>query len=59
MSSKTIRMLPAYEVFNSSTRTQRNYVRAGYFFAAKLQTWFVLVKDKGDTEHCEESKLAF
>jgi hypothetical protein len=42
-------MLPAYEVFNSCTRTQRNHVRDGYFFASKLQTWFVFVKDKGET----------
>ncbi|ENI8048331.1 MULTISPECIES: hypothetical protein [Vibrio] len=48
MPSKPIRMLPAYEVFNSCTRTQRNHVRDGYFFASKLQTWFVFVKDKGE-----------
>lgn len=48
MQSKTIRMLPAYEVFNSCSRTQKNYVRDGHFFASKLQTWFVFVKDKGE-----------
>ncbi|MBD1572503.1 MULTISPECIES: hypothetical protein [Vibrio] len=48
MQSKTIRMLPAYEVFNSCPRTQNNYVRDGHFFASKLQTWFVFVRDKGE-----------
>lgn len=56
MPSKPIRMLPAYEVFNSCTRTQRNHVRDGYFFASKLQTWFVFVKDKGEAASAQKEK---
>ncbi|HFG1873229.1 TPA: hypothetical protein ACGF19_002189 [Vibrio cholerae] len=56
MPSKPIRMLPAYEVFNSCTRTQRNHVRDGYFFASKLQTWFVFVKDKGEAANSKVSE---
>lgn len=60
MQSKTIRMLPAYEVFNSCTRTQRNYVRDGHFFATKLQTWFVFVRDKGKAANGKkEEQLSF
>ncbi len=47
MPSKTIRMLPAHEVLTITSRTRNDHLRNGYFFAYKLHTWFVFVKDKG------------
>ncbi len=60
MPSKTIRMLPAREVLTNAPRTRNDYLRNGYFFASKLHSWFVFVKDKGkDTEKDGEQLRLF